>query len=119
MAFVDPERFKRFEQFIMRHLAPLSEMAEHGFRVKGRGALVYRPPNDRFDAPVTGAKFEYKTKAEIDAAQGTDRDDLIQGMLERYQPPGEALFVAIYPDMSYDVTRVVLRPPTTPGQKPN
>jgi hypothetical protein len=30
-------------------------------------------------------------------------------MLERYQPPGEALFVAIYPDHSYDISRVVLK----------
>ena len=57
--------------------------------------------------------------ADIDAAQGGERDELIQGMLERYQPPAEALFVAIYPDMSYDVTRVVLRPPTAPAQQTN
>ena len=114
MAFVDPERFKRFERFITRHLGPLSEMADHGFKAKGRGALVYRPPNDQFNTPVAGAKFEYKTKDQIDSAQGNERDELIQGMLERYQPPGEALFVAIYPDMSYDVTRIVLRPPTAP-----
>ena len=119
MPFVDPERFKRFESFVTRYLGPLSEMAEQGFRVKGRGVLVYRPPNDRFDAPVAGANFEYKSKAEIDTAQAGDRDELIQGMLDRYQPPGEALFVAIYPDMSYDVTRVVLRPPTAPAPKPN
>ena len=119
MAFVDAERFKRFEQFVIRHLGPLAEMADHAFKAKGRGALVFRPANDRFDGPVAGARFEYKTKAEIDAAQGGNRDDLIQGMLERYQPPHEALFVAIYPDMSYDVTRVVLRPLTTAGQQPN
>ena len=119
MAFVDPERFKRFEQFVIRHLAPLAEMADRAFQAKGRGVLLFRPPDDRFTSPVTSMKFEYKTKADIDAIQAGDRDDLIQGMLERYQPPGEALFVAVYPDMSYDVTRIVLRPPTTPGQKPN
>ena len=119
MAFVDPERFKRFEQFVGRHLPPLAEMVTHAFRAKGPGVLVCRPPNDRFDGPVSELKFEYKTKAEIDAVQAGDRDDLIQGMLERYQPPGEALICAIYPDMSYDVTRVVLRPPAASAQRPN
>ena len=118
MAFVDPERFKRFERFITRHLGPLSEMAEHGFKAKGRGVLFYRPPNDQFDTPVAGAKFEYKTQAQIETAQSGERDELIQGMLERYKPPGEALLVAIYPDKSYDISRVVIRPAGGAGQPP-
>ena len=116
MAFVDPERFKRFERFINRHLPPLAEIATRAFEAKGPGVLALRPPNDRFDGP-SELNFEYKTKAEIEAAQGGDRDELIQGMLERYEPPGEALICAIYPDMSYDVTRVVLRPPTSGQQR--
>ena len=119
--FVDPERFKRFEQFFKGHLHVFADAAARGYARKGPGVLVYRPPDDRFEGTVTSLKFEYKTKAEIDAQQGATRDDLIQGMLERYQPPDEALFVAIYPDKTYDVSRVVLGrvPPGGGGGMPN
>lgn len=109
MAFVDPERFKRFEQFVTRHILILADLATQAFEKVGPGALVYRAADDKFDAPIKGTRFEYKTKAQIDAAQAGVRDELLQGMLERYAPPGEAIFVAIYPDETYDVTRVVLR----------
>src|SRR6266513_2567320 len=117
--FVDPERFKRFERFIARHLPVFADAAGRAFAAKGPGVLVYRAPDDRFEGPVTQLKFEYKTRAEIETAQSGHRDELIQGMLERYQPPGEALFVAIYPDKSYDVSRVVLRPPESNKPLPN
>lgn len=109
--FVDPERFKRFEAFFLRHLPVFADAAAQGFAKKGSGVLVYRAPDDQFDKRVSSLKFQYKTRAEIDQALADQRDDLIRGMLERYRPPGEALFVAMYPDGSYDVSRVVLQPP--------
>ena len=109
--FVDPERFKRFERFFKRHLHVFADAANKSFAKKGPGLLIYRAPDDRFEGEVTSLKFEYKTRAEVEAAQAANRDDLIQGMLERYQPPGEALFVAIYPDKTYDVSRVTLAAP--------
>lgn len=117
--FVDPERFKRFEQFFTRHLHVFADAAGRGFAAKGPGVLVYRAPDDQFGPGVTTLKFEYKTRAEIEAQQSGARDDLIQGLLERYQPPGEALFVAIYPDKSYDVSRVVLSQPGASAPRPN
>ena len=117
--FVDPERYKRFQEFFKRHLHVFADAAARGFTKKGPGVLIFRAPDDRFDA-VTSLKFEYKTKAEIDAAQAGARDELIQGMLERYQPPGEAVFVAIYPDKTYDASRVVLgMTPGGPASPPN
>ena len=110
MAFVDPERFKRFEQFVAAHLRVFADAAGRGYAKLGPGVLIYNAPDDRFDPPTGPFRFEYKSKAEIDALHATARDELLQGMLERYKPPGEALLVAIYPDLSYDVTRVVLRP---------
>jgi hypothetical protein len=110
MAFVDPERFKRFEQFLTRNLRAFAEAANRAFEVKGPGVLIYHAPDDRFDTPVTQFKFQYKTKPQIDKAHESARDELLQGMLDRYQPPGEAVFVALYPDNTYDITRVVLRP---------
>jgi len=113
--FVDPERFKRFQAFLNRHLSVLFDAASRSFQKKGPGALIYRAPDDRFEGQLRTLTLEYKTKAEIDAAQGEQRDELIQGMLERYQPPTEALFVAIYPDRSYDISRVILRPGGPPA----
>ena len=110
MAYVDPERFKRFEQFIARHARAFMTAAQRGFADRGPGVVVYRSPDDRFEGPVSVLRFEYKTKAEIESAQGDTRDELIQGMLERYRPPLEGLMVAIYPDQSYDVSRVTLQP---------
>jgi hypothetical protein len=109
MPFVDPERFKRFEQFFSRHLPYFAEAARRAFAAKGPGVLIYHAPDDRFEGQLKSLKFDYKTKSEIDAAHAETRDELIQGMLERYQPPGEALFVAVYPDNTYDISRVVLR----------
>ncbi len=40
-------------------------------------------------------------------------------MLERYQPPEEALAVAIYPDNSYDVSRLDLRTLRKATPRPN
>jgi hypothetical protein len=117
--FVDPERFKRFEKFLSRHLPVFADAVGRAFASKGPGVLIYRPADDRFEGPVTQLKFEYKTRAEIEAAQADHRDELIQGLLERYQPPGEALFVAIYPDRSYDVSRVTLRPPVPSDMPPS
>ena len=119
MAFVDPERFKRFEQFFTRHLAAFSAAAARGLADKGPGVLVYFAPDTHFEGRVTQLRFEYKSKAEIDAMHGDTRDELIQGMLERYQPPGEALFVAIYPDHTYDISRVVLKTAERSASRPN
>ena len=108
MAFVDPERFKRFEQFVTRHQRIFADAAGRGFSMKGPGVLIYYAPDGRFENTVGPLRFEYKTRAEIEKLHEGARDDLIQGMLERYQPPGEALFVAVYQDNTYDITRVVL-----------
>jgi hypothetical protein len=119
--YVDPERFKRFQAFLDRHMSIFVDAASRSFAKKGPGVLVYRAPDDRFDAELQTLTLEYKTKGEIEAAQAEQRDDLIQGMLDRYQPPGEALFVAIYPDHSYDISRVVIhagKPGQGPGQGP-
>ena len=115
--YVDPERFKRFQDFLNRHMSAFVDAASRSFVKKGPGAIVYRAPDDRFDSQLRTLTLEYKTKAEIEAAQGEQRDELIQGMLDRYQPPGEALFVAIYPDRSYDISRVTITP-GKPGQAP-
>ena len=114
--YVDPERFKRFQQFLERHMAVFMDAARRSFAKKGPGVLVYRAPDDQFASEIRTLSFEYKTKAEIEAAQGDQRDELIQGMLERYKPPAEALLVAIYPDKSYDISRVVLQPVSGAGQ---
>ena len=111
MPFVDPERFKRFEQFLTRNIRVFADAAGRAYAKKGPGVLIYHAPDDRF-GPVTGPlQFHYKTKAEIDAAHAEARDEMLQGMLDRYQPPGEALFLAIYEDNTYDLSRVILRPP--------
>src|SRR5688500_2758383 len=111
MAFVDPERFKRFEQFLTRHSRVVAEAASRAFEAKGPGVLIYHAPDDRFDdTPIAQFKFQYKTKVEIDRVHADTRDELLQGMLDRYQPPGEAVFVALYRDNTYDISRVVLRP---------
>ena len=109
MPYVDPERFKRFEQFVNRHMRAFFAAAQRGFAERGPGVVLYRAPDDRFEGTLPVLRFEYKTRAEIEAAQSAKRDDLIQGMLERYQPPNEALIAATYPDNSYDVTRVILQ----------
>src|SRR5690349_11029553 len=117
--YVDPERFKRFQAFLDRHLSAFVDAAGRSFQKKGPGVLIYRAPDDRFEGQLRTLTLEYKTKAEIEAAQGEQRDELIQGMLERYRPPGEALLVAIYPDHSYDISRVVIHaggPPPGAGQ---
>ena len=105
MAFVDPERFERFEQFLSRHVMAFAAAASRGYLARGRGAVIYRPPDDRFEGTLSALRLEYRTQTEIDAAQGETRDELIQGILERYQPPGEAVFVTVYPDKTYDVSR--------------
>ena len=116
MPFVDPDRYKRFEQFVARNQRILAESASRGFAAKGPGVVIYYAPNDRFDGPENVLKFQYKTKVEVDAMHQGARDDLLQGMLDRYQPPGEAVFVAVYPDNTYDITRAVLQP-RDPGQE--
>src|SRR4051812_5143752 len=108
MAFVDPERFKRFEQFLSRHVKAFAAAASRGFSTRGKGVVIYYPLDDRFEGTLPAVPLEYKTQAEIDAAQGETRDELMQGILERYQPPGEAVCVAIYRDQTYDVSRIVL-----------
>jgi hypothetical protein len=113
--YVDPERFKRFQRFLQRHFSAFIDAAGRAFANRGPGVLIYRPHDDRFEGNVPVLSFEYKTRAEIEAAQAGERDELIQGMLERYQPPGEALLVAIYPDKSYDISRVVVRRTGGPG----
>jgi hypothetical protein len=119
MSYVDPERFKRFEQFLARYLVHFVDFSVRAFEAKGPGAVVYRPPDDRF-GPIAEMKLEYKTRADIEAAQAGQRDELIQGILERYRPPEEAVFVAIYPDRSYDVTRLVIRRKENPSKsQPN
>lgn len=118
MAFVDPERFKRFEQFFTRHLKAFLETASRGFAAKGPGAVVYQAPDGNFDQPVSVLRLQYRAKSELDAMQTGARDELIQGMLDRYQPPGEAVLVALYPDNTYDVTRVVIQRKEA-GDKPN
>ena len=120
MAFVDPERFKRFEQFLNRHSRVIAEAAARAFQAKGPGVLIYHAPNDRFeDSQIPQFKFQYKTKAEIDRVHAENRDELLQGMLDRYQPPGEAVFLALYQDNTYDISRVVLRPPQSPAPPAN
>jgi hypothetical protein len=109
MAFVDPDRFKRFEQFVHQHLRAFAEAADYGYNAKGKGVVIYTPLDDRFSRPGGPLRFQYKTKDEIDAAHEGQRDDLLQGVLDRYQPPGEAVFVALYPDNTYDITRVILQ----------
>lgn len=118
MAFVDPERFKRFEQFFTRHLKAFLETASRGFVAKGPGAVVYQAPDGNFDQPVPVLRLQYRSKSEIEAMNPGVRDDLIHGMLERYQPPGEAVLVALYPDNTYDVSRVVIQQKDA-GAKPN
>jgi hypothetical protein len=108
MAFVDPERFKRFEQFVAANLRVFADAAGRGYAKIGPGVLMYHAPDDRFDPPTGPFRFEYRSKAEIDALHATARDELLQGMLERYKPPGEALFLAIYKDNTYDISRVTL-----------
>lgn len=119
MDVVDPERFKRFQAFLQRHLSAFAEVAGRGFAMSGPGVVIYRAPDDRLEGQLPTLKLEYKTKAAIDSAQGETRDELIQGMLERYKPPGEALFVAIYPDRSYDVSRVILKSGWIPPARSN
>ena len=108
MSYVDPERFKRFEQFLSKYLVHFVDFSVRAFEAKGPGVVVYRPPNDQFP-PIAEMKLEYRTRADIEAAQAEVRDELIQGMLERYQPPDEALIAAIYGDNSYDVSRIVIK----------
>ena len=109
MAFVDPDRFKRFEQFVTQHLRAFADAANHGYAAKGKGVLIYTSLDDKFSRPAGPLRFQYKSKDEVDAAHQGRRDDLLQGMLDRYQPPGEAVFLALYPDNTYDITRVVLQ----------
>jgi hypothetical protein len=108
MGYVDPERFKRFSQFLSRHISVFAAAAARGYAGKGKGAVIYRAPDDRFGGLLAGLRLEYAPKAQIDAAQGDTRDELLQGILDRYEPPGEAVFVAMYPDETYDVSRVTL-----------
>ena len=118
MAFIDRERFKRFEQFFTRHLHAFVVAAQQGYRTKGRGVLIYSAPDDRFEGNVRELRFDYKSQGEIEAMNQGTRDELVQGMLERYEPPGEAVFVALYRDNTYDISRVVLKPPER-GERPN
>lgn len=120
MPYVDPERFKRFEQFISRHVMAFAAAAKSGFSSRGKGAVIYSPPDDRFEGTLPAIPLSYKTQAEIEAAQGDTRDELIQGILERYQPPAEAIFVAFYRDQTYDITRATLhQSPTQPPSQPS
>ena len=115
MSYVDPERFKRFQSFLRTHIGAFAKAANQGYKDLGPGVLLYRAPDDQFAAPVTEFRFEYKTKAAIEAAQSGNRDELIQGMLERYNPPDEVILAAVYPDNSYDVTRVSIQPVPVQG----
>src|SRR5204862_5980073 len=81
MAYVDPERFKRFQSFLRTHIGAFAKAANQEYKDHGPGVLLYRAPDDQFDKPVREFRFEYKTKAGIEAAQADNRDDLIQGML--------------------------------------
>lgn len=110
MPFVDPDRFKRFEQFVTRNQRILAESAARGFASKGPGVVIYYAPSDRYDEPENILRFQYKTKVEIDAMHQGARDELLQGILDRYQPPGEAVIIAVYQDNTYDITRVVIQP---------
>ena len=116
MAFVDPERFKRFEKFVSLNLPALAGAAGRGFRSKGPGVLILYAPNDRFEGGTAPLHTDYKSKAEIDVMHEGARDELVQGMLERYNPASEVVILAMYPDNTYDISRVVLQPP---GQRPN
>lgn len=120
MGYADPERYKRFSQFLSRHVGAFAAAAAAGYAARGRGAVIYRPSGDRFGELLAGLRLDYVTRAEVDAAQGGARDDLLQNILDRYDPPGEAVFVALYPDGSYDVSRILLgdglrAPPSLPG----
>ena len=117
MGFVDPARFRRFEQFLGRYLRHFAEAARRGFAEKGPGLLIYYAPDDQF-AEANQLRLEYKTKAEVDELHAGSRDDLVQGILERYQPPDEAAIIAIYPDNTYDISRVVLGPAGGGGTQP-
>jgi len=117
MPYVDPERFKRFEQFVSRHVAAFAAAAASGFSARGKGVVVYSPSDDRFEGTLPAVTLSYKTQAEIEAVQGDNRDELIQGFLERYEPPAEAIFAAIYRDHTYDVTRAKLH--RSPQQPPS
>ena len=108
MAFVDRERFKRFEQFLAKHIRVFADAAGHGYSRKGPGVLIYNAPDDRFDPPTGPFRFDYKSKSEIDTLHQAARDEMLQGMLDRYKPPAEAVFLAIYPDNTYDISRVVI-----------
>jgi hypothetical protein len=119
MGHADPDRYKRFSQFLSRHVAAFAAAAAAGYAAKGKGAVVYHASHDRFGELLAGLRLDYVTSAEIDAAaRGGTRDELIQGILDRYEPPAEAVFVAIYPDRTYDVSRMLLgtglRPPPLP-----
>jgi hypothetical protein len=105
-SFVDPDRFKRFEQFVNQHLRAFADAASHGYATKGKGVLIYVSLDDKFSRPGGPLRFQYKSKGEIDAAHEGQRDELLQGLLDRYQPPDEAVFLALYPDNTYDITRV-------------
>jgi hypothetical protein len=108
MGSVDPERYKRFSQFLSRHISAFAAAAARGYAARGKGAVIYHASHDRFGELLAGLRLEYVTNAEIGAAQAGKRDELIQGILDRYVPPGEAVFVVIYPDQTYDVSRIVL-----------
>src|SRR4051794_21361845 len=116
MAFVDPERFKRFEKFVSLNLAGLAGAAGRGFRSKGPGVLILYAPDDRYEGGAAPLHSDYKSRAEIDTMHEGARDELVQGMLERYNPATEMLLLAMYPDNTYDISRVVLQPP---AQRPN
>ena len=119
MGFVDRERYNRFEQFLAKHLRVFVDGATRGFEARGPGVLVYHAPDDQFNAPTGPLRFDYHPKTQVDAAHQSRRDELLQGMLDRYQPPGEAVIVAIYPDNTYDITRVVIQRTEANAPKPN
>ena len=118
MGFVDPERFKRFQQFLSSRMVVFADAAQRGFAAKGPGVVIYNAPDDRFDPATREVRLQYRSKADIDAVHAQTRDELLQGVLDLYQPPNEAVFLAIYPDNTYDVSRVVLRRPEGQGGPP-
>ena len=92
-----------------------------GFSSKGKGAVIYHAPDNRFEGTLDALPLQYMSQSEINAAQGETRDELLQGILDRHQPPREAVFIAIYEDNTYDVSRVTLSqsPPQPPSPQQN
>ena len=55
--YVDPERFKRFQDFLNRHMSAFVDAASRSFQKKGPGVIVYRAPYDLFDGQLRTLTF--------------------------------------------------------------